>query len=219
MRTSLSYRRLHPTPRWTAPLAAVAVAVLVGGCAASAGVSSVATPTDVGAIGPTALVSATPLSTSWPTTVPALGDPWVPATDADTALADQVDTVWTENEVDAVDDLYTPDAELWLGWAGVMDLATLREQVEITPNSYERVSAVTQTTTAITGLAPLPAGDRYLHYVVVIHTRLFDTILEVTPAGQIVKHYGDAYQPAEVRTRDGFPNFIALEPSTNPTSG
>lgn len=200
---------------------AAMTALLTVALVALLGCSAARTPT------PTSKPTLTVIDLTPPQTPPAHTAPapleliaglWVPGTSADTALADEVNRAWTERDVDALDQIYAADFQLMKGWELALpdDLDAIRAAVADTANTYQRLSPVTVTTDAVTGLAPLLTGWRYVHWVVQIHGVNIDSVSAVDEDGLIHLGYLDDHLDASVRLRDGFPVFSILLGSPGP---
>lgn len=190
-----------------------AIAFVLGLTGCAAGTQSTPTPAREPTAAPTP--EHTPSQTVEPTPVPTLGAPWSPATSADTALADRVLEIWTDGEVEALDEVYDEAVLLVIGWGEVQAIDDIRAYIPGTPNTYTRVSGVTVTTTSVPGLWSLPAGSRFLHLVARIHGDLFDVIFQVNQADKVVVHYAYEYEEPSVRARDGFPSVPTPAPSAS----
>jgi hypothetical protein len=126
------------------------------------------------------------------TTGPSVGAPptpaavWSPASSADTALVDRMLTVWTKHDVASVPELYADGAFLIMPPFPRHDLASIRQAIAETQNTYERVGGVNVATEpGAGGLKEIPEDSRYLVFPATIHNDLFVIALEVNGEGMI----------------------------------
>jgi hypothetical protein len=126
------------------------------------------------------------------TTGPSIGAPptptpvWSPASSADTALVDRMLTVWTKHDVASVPELYADGAFLIMPPFPHHDLASIRQAIAETQNTYERVGGVNVATEpGAGGFKEIPEDSRYLVFPATIHNDLFVIALEVNGEGKI----------------------------------
>lgn len=219
--------RFSSTPLLVAAfIAATLAACGASGTAAGPAASAAATPAPPSAsVPPTKAPAATPAATTTATAAgdagrvlpsisprPWLPDGWAPATAADVALVDRIADIWTKREAGALTNVYDPGMRFASSWDGVLagGLDGVREYLGVTINSYQRASDVASTTADVPGLPALPAGNRWLSYVMVIHGTLIDSIMQVDPAGMVVLHLADEHAEPDVRAQDGYPALAGL---------
>lgn len=198
---------------------------IAAACAAPAGpsASSAVSPPATQAPTPSPALTMAP-DTPEPTMAPDTPAPttfvglWRPADPADVELVDELDRIWTDNDLAGFNALYADPAWLLLSWeTGPFARNYIYGQVKTTMNVYERVGPVTTEVGSVPGLLPFVAeGGRYLHYVASIHQALFDCVLEVSAEGTVVRHYVDGYVDAATRRETGFPAFATFAPSPSP---
>ncbi|HEX6128060.1 MAG TPA: hypothetical protein VF071_03460 [Candidatus Limnocylindria bacterium] len=126
---------------------------------------------------------------------------------------DRLLQIWTDDEVEALDEVYDEGMLLVTGWGAHSTLEEIAATLPSIPNTYTRVSGVMVTTEQVPGLWSMRRGSRYLHCVAEIHAQLFDVVLEVSDADRVVVHYGYEYMDPAIRVRDGFPSI------PSPTAG